>query len=179
MLGFLFSLNATLSLARTVCFSRYKILNVLTKFKYSVYMMKAKAEAEAKEMQAQGLQRGEDFLDCRLTTRFLASLMCSPLLLVACVYFFVLIVLPFSSERAAERSSARQDYLRYTWSATVEHRMCIVPQSSSMPPSNCLFEYQGICVVQRDVAGWTSNLRLTFRSLPRPRNMTCERQSFY
>lgn len=29
-------------------------------------MMKAKAEAEAKQMQAQGLKRGEDFLDCTL-----------------------------------------------------------------------------------------------------------------
>lgn len=28
-------------------------------------MMKAKAEAEAKEMQAQGMKRGEDFLDCK------------------------------------------------------------------------------------------------------------------
>lgn len=27
-------------------------------------MMKAKAEAEAKEMQAKGLKRGEDFVDC-------------------------------------------------------------------------------------------------------------------
>lgn len=27
-------------------------------------MMKAKAEAEAKEMQAKGMKRGEDFLDC-------------------------------------------------------------------------------------------------------------------
>lgn len=32
---------------------------------YSVYMMKAKAEAEAKEMQAKGMNRGEDFLDCK------------------------------------------------------------------------------------------------------------------
>lgn len=32
--------------------------------KVGVYMMKAKAEAEAKEMQAEGLKRGEDFLDC-------------------------------------------------------------------------------------------------------------------
>lgn len=31
----------------------------------SVYVMKAKAEAEAKQMQAQGLKRGEDFLDCK------------------------------------------------------------------------------------------------------------------
>lgn len=30
----------------------------------SVFMMKAKAEAEAKEMQAKGLKRGEDFVDC-------------------------------------------------------------------------------------------------------------------
>lgn len=28
-------------------------------------MMKAKAEAEAKEMQAEGMKRGEDFLDCK------------------------------------------------------------------------------------------------------------------
>lgn len=28
-------------------------------------MMKAKAEAEAKEMQAKGMKRGEDFLDCK------------------------------------------------------------------------------------------------------------------
>lgn len=28
-------------------------------------MMKAKAEAEAKEMQAKGLKRGEDFVDCK------------------------------------------------------------------------------------------------------------------
>lgn len=27
-------------------------------------MMKAKAEAEAKELQAKGMKRGEDFLDC-------------------------------------------------------------------------------------------------------------------
>lgn len=27
--------------------------------------MKAKAEAEAKEMQAEGMKRGEDFLDCK------------------------------------------------------------------------------------------------------------------
>lgn len=32
--------------------------------KIGVYMMKAKAEAEAKQMQAQGLKRGEDFVDC-------------------------------------------------------------------------------------------------------------------
>lgn len=32
--------------------------------KVGVFMMKAKAEAEAKEMQAKGLKRGEDFLDC-------------------------------------------------------------------------------------------------------------------
>lgn len=30
----------------------------------SVFMMKAKAEAEAKEMQAKGMKRGEDFVDC-------------------------------------------------------------------------------------------------------------------
>lgn len=30
-------------------------------------MMKAKAEAEAKEMQAKGLKRGEDFVDCEPT----------------------------------------------------------------------------------------------------------------
>ncbi|PSR74083.1 hypothetical protein BD289DRAFT_487477 [Coniella lustricola] len=34
--------------------------------KVGVYMMEAKAEAEAKEMQAQGLKRGEDFLDSEL-----------------------------------------------------------------------------------------------------------------
>ncbi|KAL2281659.1 hypothetical protein FJTKL_11539 [Diaporthe vaccinii] len=33
--------------------------------KFGVFMMKAKAEAEAKEMQAQGLKRGEDFVDCK------------------------------------------------------------------------------------------------------------------
>lgn len=32
--------------------------------KVGVFVMKAKAEAEAKEMQAEGLKRGEDFLDC-------------------------------------------------------------------------------------------------------------------
>lgn len=39
-------------------------------------MMKAKAEAEAKQMQAQGLKRGEDFLDCKsnLTAGFLRCL---------------------------------------------------------------------------------------------------------
>ncbi|KAI3398824.1 hypothetical protein diail_8515 [Diaporthe ilicicola] len=31
-----------------------------------VFMMKAKAEAEAKEMQAKGLKRGEDFADSEL-----------------------------------------------------------------------------------------------------------------
>ncbi|CAN8103000.1 unnamed protein product [Discula destructiva] len=34
--------------------------------KVGIYMMKAKAEAEAKEMQAEGLKRGEDFLDSEL-----------------------------------------------------------------------------------------------------------------
>lgn len=34
--------------------------------KFGVYMMKAKAEAEAKQMQAQGLKRGEDFVDSDL-----------------------------------------------------------------------------------------------------------------
>ncbi|KAK7738644.1 hypothetical protein SLS63_001981 [Diaporthe eres] len=34
--------------------------------KFGVFMMKAKAEAEAKEMQAQGLKRGEDFVDSEL-----------------------------------------------------------------------------------------------------------------
>lgn len=32
--------------------------------KNSVYVLKAKGEAEAKELQAQGLKRGEDFFDC-------------------------------------------------------------------------------------------------------------------
>ncbi|POS77209.1 hypothetical protein DHEL01_v204406 [Diaporthe helianthi] len=31
--------------------------------RFGVFMMKAKAEAEAEEMQAQGLKRGEDFVD--------------------------------------------------------------------------------------------------------------------
>lgn len=35
--------------------------------------MKAKAEAEAKEMQAQGLKRGEDFVDCELNNAFFVS----------------------------------------------------------------------------------------------------------
>ncbi|KAJ0113882.1 hypothetical protein J7T55_010126 [Diaporthe amygdali] len=34
--------------------------------KFGVFMMKAKAEAEAKEMQAKGLKRGEDFVDSEL-----------------------------------------------------------------------------------------------------------------
>ncbi|KUI68813.1 hypothetical protein VM1G_04236 [Cytospora mali] len=34
--------------------------------KFGVYVMKAKAEAEAKQMQVQGLKRGEDFADSEL-----------------------------------------------------------------------------------------------------------------
>ncbi|KAJ4389691.1 hypothetical protein N0V93_007163 [Gnomoniopsis smithogilvyi] len=34
--------------------------------KMGVFLMKAKAEAEAKEMQAEGMKRGEDFLDSEL-----------------------------------------------------------------------------------------------------------------
>lgn len=43
--------------------------------------MKAKAEAEAKQMQAQGLKRGEDFVDCKCTA--IPALM--PVLLLLCV----------------------------------------------------------------------------------------------
>lgn len=77
-------------------------LNILTVrgnlSKYSVYMMKAKAEAEAKQMQAQGLKRGEDFLDCKshLTARFLCCLFSR-----ACVGFllFLLLVLVLRKAR--------------------------------------------------------------------------------
>ncbi|KAF3767393.1 hypothetical protein M406DRAFT_355560 [Cryphonectria parasitica EP155] len=34
--------------------------------KFGVYFMKAEAEAEAKKMEAEGLKRGEDFLDSEL-----------------------------------------------------------------------------------------------------------------
>lgn len=37
-------------------------------------MMKAKAEAEAKEMQAKGLKRGEDFVDCESCLRISSDL---------------------------------------------------------------------------------------------------------
>ena len=35
--------------------------------KIGVYMFKAKAKAQEKKMQAEGLKRGEDFLDCKPT----------------------------------------------------------------------------------------------------------------
>ena len=34
--------------------------------KIGVYMFKAKAKAQEKKMQAEGLKRGEDFLDCKI-----------------------------------------------------------------------------------------------------------------
>ena len=50
---------------------RHELLIMIVSFrKNSVYLMKAKAEAEAKQLQAQGLKRGEDFLDCKPLSSF-------------------------------------------------------------------------------------------------------------
>lgn len=78
-----------------------------TKFKHSVYMMKAKAEAEAKEMQAQGMKRGEDFLDCRFITRFLTPFPLSTLL----AYSFSAPCLSCRNER---RSAAKHSTAQHT-----------------------------------------------------------------
>lgn len=56
--------NAFLAIVSFFSFANHRLL-------YSVYMMKAKAEAEAKEMQAKGMKRGEDFLDCKWVVFFL------------------------------------------------------------------------------------------------------------
>lgn len=57
--------------------------------------MKAKAEAEAKQMQAQGLKRGEDFLDCKSGPTASFSFIC--LLFVLNPWYFFVVVFLVSS----------------------------------------------------------------------------------
>lgn len=62
----------TILFSQTRCMSsRTTVANENPFLFSSVFMMKAKAEAEAKEMQAKGLKRGEDFVDCKCLILFI------------------------------------------------------------------------------------------------------------